>query len=90
MSKDYTCECGYLWTSRKSIGGPGRCPKCGSTEIQPYSPLSRTYTPSNSKYVIHEGSSHWRYKKPEYTDPDQLKKMEDLRAKIKARIQSQE
>lgn len=38
MQEGFVCvDCGYKWTSRKSIGEPSRCPKCTSQNIEPLS-----------------------------------------------------
>lgn len=34
MGKDFECcECGYTWTSKKSVGSPSFCPSCKSKNI---------------------------------------------------------
>ncbi len=39
MGIDYSCKtCGYLWTSRKTIGMPSVCPNCRSRNFGLYEP----------------------------------------------------
>ena len=37
VREEYICnDCEYIWTSRKSVGIPCKCPDCGSRNIEEY------------------------------------------------------
>ncbi len=58
MGKDYTCRsCGYLWTSRKRIGYPSKCPNCNSRNISSVEEIEN-YNKMNHR-INKEGYSGW-------------------------------